>query len=116
LSAKATVIQMPKQVKVAKDLLDLLTGSMYVSPFSALREYVQNSVDAIEDAVSAGHFESPTAGRIDISVSADDRTITIRDNGVGCSNKEFAETLTAFGGSDKRGRGLRGFRGVVRVS
>ena len=116
MSAKPKLDQIPKQVKVAKDLLDLLTGAMYVNPFSALREYIQNSVDAIEDAAATGILATTSQGRIDISVSPENRSIVIRDNGVGCANKEFTASLTAFGGSDKRGRDRRGFRGIGRLA
>ena len=116
MSAKPKINQIPKQVRVAKDLLDLLTGAMYVIPFSALREYIQNSVDAIEDAAAVGDLDAVSNGRIDVSVSPASRSIVIRDNGVGCANKEFAALLTAFGGSDKRGRDRRGFRGVGRLA
>lgn len=116
MTAKANINKIPKQIVVAKDLLDLLTGAMYINPFSALREYVQNAVDAIDDAVSAGVLESTSKGRIDVSVLPQDRSINIRDNGIGCSNDEFAQSLTAFGGSNKRGRNLRGFRGIGRLA
>ncbi len=116
MSAKASAAKLPKQVVVAKDLLDLLTGAMYTNPFSALREYVQNAVDAIEDAASDGVLESISQGKIEISVSPQDRSIVIRDNGIGCSNQDFAQSLTAFGGSGKRGRERRGFRGIGRLA
>ena len=116
MSAKPKLDQIPKQVKVAKDLLDLLTGAMYVNPFSALREYIQNSVDAIEDAAATGILATTSQGRIDISVSPENRSIVIRDNGIGCANKDFTASLTAFGGSDKRGRDRRGFRGIGRLA
>ena len=40
----------------------------------------------------------------------------ITDNGTGIPHAEFAERLTAFGASKKRGTGARGFRGVGRLA
>lgn len=116
MSSNERAVELPQQIIIAKDLLDLLTGAMYVDPFSALREYVQNAVDAIEDAVAVGVLEAPSEGRIDIQVSQAKRAIVIRDNGIGCGNKDFVRSLTAFGGSDKRGRERRGFRGIGRLA
>ncbi len=39
---------------VGKDVLELLSSSMYVNALSIYREYVQNSVDAIEEAIGVG--------------------------------------------------------------
>ena len=39
---------------VGKDILELLSTSMYVDPMSMYREYIQNSADAVELARSAG--------------------------------------------------------------
>ena len=51
---------------VGKDILELLTSSMYVNPLAIYREYVQNAVDSIDDAVAAGELASFSDGRIDI--------------------------------------------------
>jgi Histidine kinase-, DNA gyrase B-, and HSP90-like ATPase len=99
---------------VGKDILELLSSSMYVDPLSIYREYVQNSADAIEDARVQGLLQS--VGRIDVDIDAVARTVTITDNGAGIRYEEFVERLTAFGASTKRGRGMRGFRGVGRLA
>lgn len=39
---------------IGKDILELLSSSMYVDPMAMYREYVQNSADAIDVAGSAG--------------------------------------------------------------
>ena len=54
---------MPKPIEedvvVGKDILDLLTGSMYVDPLNVYREYIQNAADAIDLAKDAEFkFES----------------------------------------------------------
>ena len=52
-------------VIVGKDILELLSSSMYVEPLTIFREYVQNSADAIDEAVDKGILEA-SAGRIEI--------------------------------------------------
>ena len=36
------------QIVVGKDILDLLSSSMYIDPMAIYREYVQNAADAID--------------------------------------------------------------------
>ena len=99
---------------IGKDILELLSSSMYVDPMAMYREYVQNSADATDLARSAGL--SPAEGLVSIKIDAVARTILIRDNGSGLSEADFAQKLTALGGSSKRGSAARGFRGVGRLA
>jgi hypothetical protein len=101
-------------VFVGKDILELLTSSMYVDPMSMYREYVQNSSDAIDMARSRGLLES--VGKVEIRLDQNSRTVLIRDNGVGLAKDHFVQRLTALGGSEKRGTKARGFRGVGRLA
>ncbi|MGH2639436.1 MAG: ATP-binding protein, partial [Rhabdochlamydiaceae bacterium] len=99
---------------VGKDILELLSTSMYVDPMSMYREYVQNSADAIDLAQSAGLIYGP--GRVGIRMDQSTRTVTIRDDGSGLGKEQFVQQLTALGGSKKRGTSARGFRGVGRLA
>jgi molecular chaperone HtpG len=103
-------------VVVGKDIMELLSSSMYVDPMSIFREYTQNSSDSIEDAVTSGILRSSRAGRVDITIDPTSRSIRIRDNGTGISENEFFKRLTAFGASAKRDSNARGFRGVGRLA
>ena len=103
-------------VFVGKDVLELLSSSMYVNPLTIFREYVQNATDAIDDAVSAGLLASIDEGRVEINLDHIDRRVVIRDNGIGLSNAEFPTRMLSFGASAKRGTDARGFRGVGRLS
>ena len=60
---------------------------MYVNPLAIFREYIQNSTDGIDDAVSAGLLSNIEDGRININLDHIDRRIVIRDNGIGVSNE-----------------------------
>jgi molecular chaperone HtpG len=108
---KAAPLQpIDNDVLVGKDILELLSSSMYIDPMTIYREYVQNSADAID------HSDAPDAGKVAIFIDPTFRTIRIRDNGVGLPSKEFVSRLTSFGASKKRGTSARGFRGVGRLA
>ena len=104
------------EIFVGKDVLELLSSSMYVNPLSIFREYIQNATDAVDDAVAVGLLPSIDGGLIEINLDHIDRRIVIRDNGKGLTNKDFARRMLSFGASEKRGTGARGFRGVGRLS
>lgn len=103
-------------VFVGKDVLELLSSSMYVNPLSIYREYVQNATDAIDDAVEMGILRGIDEGLVEINLDHIDRRVVIRDNGTGLSNAEFPTRMLSFGASQKRGTDARGFRGVGRLS
>ena len=104
------------EIFVGKDVLELLSSSMYVNPLSIFREYVQNATDAIDDAVTSGLLPSIDQGLIEINLDHIDRRFVIRDNGKGLANGDFARRMLSFGASEKRGTHARGFRGVGRLS
>jgi len=99
---------------VGKDILELLSTSMYIDPMSMYREYIQNSADAVELARSARLLHE--LGQVQIRMDQPSRTVFIRDNGTGLGKEHFVQQLTALGGSKKRGTSARGFRGVGRLA
>jgi len=101
---------------LGKDVLELLSSSMYVNPLSIYREYIQNATDSIEEAVSLGYLPRTSEGTVEINVDSQRRTIRIRDNGTGVPEREFVRRLIALGASRKRGHKARGFRGVGRLA
>ena len=102
-------------VQVGKYTLESLTTGMYSDPKIVYREYIQNSVDSLEHAVSLGMLEQQGM-RIDIIVNADESYISIKDNGTGISAAEAAQTLMNVGSSKKRNANNRGFRGIGRLA
>jgi hypothetical protein len=104
-----------EHVHVGKDILDLLTGSMYLDPLSVYREYVQNGADSIDEARSAG-MTFPSGPQMEIFIDHHERSIRIRDYGAAIPGTAFISRLTSIGGSGKRGKKQRGFRGVGRLS
>lgn len=100
---------------VGKYTLESLTNGMYSSPLDLYREYIQNAVDSIDDAVRSGIVDKKNS-RIDISVNTETASISIKDNGCGIG-KENAERLLVDIGNSKKSRSLsRGFRGIGRLA
>ncbi len=101
-------------VQVGKYTLESLTTGMYSDPKIVYREYIQNSVDSLEHAVSLGLLEQQSM-RIDIVVNSEASYILIKDNGTGIPASEAAQTLMNVGSSKKRNANNRGFRGIGRL-
>ncbi|RWN59377.1 ATP-binding protein [Mesorhizobium sp.] len=104
-----------EDIRLGKDVLELVSSAMYVEPMTVYREYIQNAADAVDAARAAGILANGEPGRVEIGIDAASRAITIRDNGAGIPGEEFATRLTALGSSAKRGTSARGFRGVGRL-
>ena len=109
-------IEVTSEIFIGKDILELLTGAMYVDPLCIYREYIQNSCDSIDEALQTSTYSGEDFPRIDINFDQASRSVRIRDNGTGISNQDFIRVLTSIGGSHKRGQKQRGFRGVGRLS
>jgi hypothetical protein len=109
-------LPLESDIRVSKDIFELLSIAMYPDPLALFREYIQNAADAVEQGIREGIYSGRTSPRIDVVIDVDKRNIKIRDNGVGISNRDFAGILTALGGSAKRGTKARGFRGVGRLA
>ena len=63
---------MEENIQVGKYTLESLTTGMYSDPKIIYREYIQNSVDALEMAVQSNLLE-PQSMRIDIVVDAENK-------------------------------------------
>ena len=92
------------------DILNLITTGMYHTPLAVYREYIQNAADAIEGSPWSDK------GRVEVSIDAGQRKVTIRDNGPGLTHAQAKRDLIPIASSRKR-RGVdRGFRGIGRLS
>jgi len=105
-----------EKIVIGKDILELLSSAMYVDPLTIYREYLQNSADSIDEAKKNGELDAQETGQVDVNIEPFSRTVIIRDNGAGLSNKDFEKRMTAFGASKKRNMVARGFRGVGRLA
>tara|TARA_Y100000294_G_scaffold177888_1_gene205440 strand:+ start:191 stop:1738 length:1548 start_codon:yes stop_codon:yes gene_type:complete len=103
------------KIKVGKNVLETLTTAMYENPLFVYREYIQNSVDQIDQGIELGLLKSREDGNISISIDKFSGTISIKDNGTGVSEKEVLEILGNIALSTKERSKDRGFRGIGRL-
>ena len=109
--------KLTNEIKVGKSILELLTTAMYASPLTIYREYIQNSVDSIDQARDRNLYKTSTdEPKINISIDRAKRIVSILDTGTGIKTHDFEQILTAFGDSPKRKQKARGFRGIGRLA
>lgn len=82
--------------EVGGELLDILSRGLYSDARDALREYVQNGVDA---------------GASQITITIDGPNVVIRDDGSGMDEKDIRRARR-FGMSQKSPREMVGYRGI----
>ena len=68
------------------------TVGMYDDPRCVYREYIQNSADALDKAISM-EILTPQEAAIHIQISKDRKSIVIEDNGTGISNSQVVPML-----------------------
>jgi Histidine kinase-, DNA gyrase B-, and HSP90-like ATPase len=105
-----------RDVRIGKDVMELVTSGMYVSPTTIFREYVQNAADSVDVARSSGLLTARKRGRVEVTFDQAARSVLVRDDGVGVKSHDAIPALLAIGASAKRGSTSRGFRGVGRLS
>ena len=101
--------------RVGKNLISMLMFQMYGDSKLIYREYIQNSRDAINDAVNSGILNKITEGRISITIDKTKRSITIEDNGTGVSYKNVESVLLDIADSKKDGETSAGQFGIGRL-
>ena len=90
-----------KEIKVGKYTLESLTTGMYDNPETIYREYIQNSVDSIEEAVKNNLIKIEES-KINIILDSEEDKITIHDNGMGIKSDQSFSILTDIGNSNKK--------------
>ena len=91
----------------AKQLLKLMIHSLYSNKEIFLRELISNASDAadklrFEGLTDAALYESDSNLKIDVSYDANERTITISDNGIGMSRQEVIDHIGTIAKSGTR--------------
>lgn len=100
---------------IGKHTLESLTSGMYSDSYVVFREYIQNSVDSIDEAIRAGILLQG-AEQIIVRLAPTENQIVISDNGLGIPSEEVEKTLISIGNSKKSSENSRGFRGIGRLS
>jgi molecular chaperone HtpG len=88
---------------------------MYVHPLDTVRELVQNAADSVRKAEESSLIKRG-AGRIEIELGHNSRSVVVRDNGTGIPTEEIGERLIDVGMSDKDIERDAGFRGIGRLA
>ena len=89
----------------SKQLLHLMTHSIYTQKEIFLRELISNASDAIDKRhfLSLTHNEIPnTDYEIWLSLNKDERTIIIKDNGIGFTEEELVNNLGTIANSGSK--------------
>jgi molecular chaperone HtpG len=102
-------------IVIGAKILDVLTVGMYPDALDTLREYIQNSSDAIRRAEREGFLEA-NHGFVSVRIDPEKRRITIRDNGAGVPAAIAKTTLLSIGASKKKIDLDAGFRGIGRLA
>lgn len=92
-------------------LMDVLTGGLYPNKFDVIREYVQNSYDAVIEWKKSGHTLEENPISIDINLPS----ITIFDSGTGM-NREKINQYRYIGFSKKEMGKTVGFQGIGKLA
>ncbi|MFW5987825.1 MAG: ATP-binding protein [bacterium] len=106
---------MKKNITVGKHTLESLTTGMYSDAKVIFREYIQNSVDSIESAISKNIIKRQNA-EINIKINKKKSELIFKDNGEGLSNNIAIKTLIDIGNSKKDPVNKVGFRGIGRLA
>ncbi|MBQ7560879.1 MAG: ATP-binding protein [Synergistaceae bacterium] len=99
---------------VGAAVLDIFSSSLYKTSWSIFREYIQNSCDAIDEAVKSGLL-SEGEGVINVFIDKDNRKIVIEDNATGIKADDFAKVLGSIAASGKDPSIHKGFIGIGRL-
>lgn len=98
-----------------KNIIEMLMFNMYDECKVIYREYIQNSYDAIQQAVEKGVLKSINDGIVNVNIDSKHRTVVIRDNGIGITLDKAPSTLLNIAASEKDGYTQAGQYGVGRL-
>src|ERR1035437_1403534 len=101
--------------KIGKDVIESLTQAMYEDSRFVYREYIQNSADQIDKAVTNGILKKYTDGNIYIDIDKTLKRITIMDNATGIQAEMVVSVLKNIAKSPKDRSKDKGFRGIGRL-
>lgn len=103
-----------KKPRIGKYILDSLSIGMYNHPLMLIREYIQNSTDAI-DELNRKEAAKKNRAKINIYLDGKEKKLLVQDNGIGIPAEKAREILQDIGKSNKKFSENRGFRGIGRL-
>ncbi len=101
--------------EVKKGIFNLLMFSMYSEPKTIYREYVQNALDSINNAVKDNILQQAKDGIVNIRIDNGQKQIKIKDNGTGICAENAPRTLLDISASTKDGVNQAGQFGIGRL-
>ena len=97
-------------------IVDMVGQQMYdnakIAGLTAAKELFQNAVDALKGAIEKGLLKE---GKVAITVDAADRTVEIKDNGVGMSFETVQKAFFTLGGTEKETERPSGGFGIAKI-
>ena len=84
-------------------VLRAISKQIYETPHAFLRENVQNAIDAVRIQAKRDKLD-PNSDDYCINVDIDDKTVVVRDNGIGMSREELQSYFWTIGSSGKRNK------------
>jgi len=96
-------------------ILETLTMGMYGESRNALREYIQNSFDSLQQA-QKDRMISADQMRVEVTLDTTRSEMVIRDNGAGLKSSIAVDVLVSVGASKKDFKKNAGFRGIGRLA
>lgn len=102
-------------IVVGKHTLESLTKGMYFDARIIFREYIQNSVDSIKEAIDKEILDKNDS-EILITIEKEASKVVISDNGTGIPTNKAKKILLDIGNSTKNPDSSIGFRGIGRLA
>lgn len=99
---------------IGKNVIENLTTAMYEDLRIIYREYIQNSADSIDKAVSLGLIR-PEEARIEVGINPNEHCVYVKDNGTGIPQADFERIMSSIADSTKDRAEDKGFRGIGRL-
>ena len=84
-------------------VLQAISKQIYDTPHAFIRENIQNAIDAVRIQALRDNVQT-NEDQYCIEISIDDRTVKIRDHGIGMSEKELQNYFWTIGASGKRNK------------
>ncbi|MBK8041179.1 MAG: hypothetical protein IPK21_00045 [Haliscomenobacter sp.] len=78
---------------IGKTVLETLTSGMYDYARFIFREYVQNAVDQIDEAVRLSILPSKSDGKVEIEIGVEQKRVVITDNATGIRQTDALQFL-----------------------
>jgi len=104
-----------KTIRIGKTVIETLTQGMYEDARFIYREYIQNSADQIDKAVSLSMLKNRKEGKINIIIDNIKNEIIFEDNATGIKRDNIYEVLGNIALSEKDRTKDKGFRGIGRL-